>query len=133
SADAAGDKCRVTGSGANQRVVEDPEGTGTLIEWNVGRIDAGTPRTLTFTAKIDEAAGGGESYTNRAHLVGYTLPDTLTPDPSDGPRRGDRATGAQAELRIAPAALTKSVTTVNGQGSAPVGETVRYEITTTLP
>jgi len=121
--------CTVTGTGTAQRVVPGG-GVGTLIEWTVGRLDGGQTETLDFTAKVDSTAGGGASYTNRAHIIGYTLPDTL--DPTDA-RRGDRATGADAPVTLSQATLTKSVTTPNGLGSAPVGETVRYTVTVNLP
>ncbi len=121
--------CSVTGTGANVRVnSNDPAGTGTLIVWNVGDIDAGAAgqRTLTFDAVVDQNAAGGASYTNSAQIIGHTLPDTLA-DASD--RRGDRTTGAQRDVPIAPATQDKSVTPT----SAPVGETVTYTLTTTIP
>ena len=119
--------CSVTGTGANVRVnPNDPTGTGTLIVWNVGPIDAGTQRTLVFDAVIDQNAAGGASYTNSAQIIGRTLPDTLS-DASD--RRGDRTTGAQRNVPIAAATQDKSVSPT----SAPVGETVTYTLTTTIP
>lgn len=123
------DPCSVTGTGANVRVnPNDPAGTGTLIVWNVGHIDAGAAgqRTLTFDAVVDQNAAGGASYTNSAQILGRTLPDTLT-DASD--RRGDRTTGAQRNVPIAAATQDKSVSPT----SAPVGETVTYTLTTTIP
>ncbi|UOQ57303.1 isopeptide-forming domain-containing fimbrial protein [Leucobacter allii] len=116
--------CEATGSGAATRVTAG--GSGTLIEWRVGRLDAGSPKTLDVVAKIDPAAGGGASYTNRAQLLGYTLPDTV--DDADA-RRGDRVVGAHAVVRVADAGLMKSVS----PAAAPVGETVEYTLTTTLP
>lgn len=124
-----GGKCRVddtvTGQIGQKRVVPDTAGTGTLIEWNVGRIDGGATTTLEFTAQIDAAAGGGVTYTNTAHIVGYTLPGDVT-DPS---RRGDRATDASRDVRINEATIAKSVSPT----SAPVGDTVTYTLVTTIP
>lgn len=122
--------CEITGTGANQRVVQGT-GDGTLIQWSVGRLNGGATATLQFTAKLDINAGGGASYVNHAHIVGYTLPDTLANDPTV--RRGDRATGAEREVALLPATIVKSVTTPNSLGSAPVGETVRYTLTVNLP
>ncbi|HWL00755.1 MAG TPA: isopeptide-forming domain-containing fimbrial protein, partial [Microbacteriaceae bacterium] len=130
SATDPGIACTVTGTGADQRVVQG-SGTGTLIVWTVGRLNGGASATLQFTAKLDPDAGGGASYTNRAHIVGYTLPSTLPDDPTT--RRGDRATGAEREVELLPATIDKSVTTPNGLGSAPVGETVRYTLVVNLP
>ena len=77
--------CSITGSGANVRVVQpDPLGTGTLIKWNVGKITATEPQSLTFRAVIDPDAAGGESYTNSAHIVGpvsYTHLDVYKRQP----------------------------------------------------
>jgi len=121
--------CTVTGTGAGQRVVPGG-GVNTLIEWNIARINGGASATLDFTAKVDSTAGGGASYVNHAHLVGYTLPSTL---PDAATRRGDRATGAEAPVTLSQASLAKSVTTPNGLGSAPVGETVHYTLVVSLP
>ncbi len=120
-------KCRVEGSGAGQRVIPDEDGTGTLIEWAVGDLAQGTAnrQTLTFDAVVNAAAGGNETYTNRAHIIGFTLPDTV----SDADRRGDRATGAAATVRIPTATLTKSV----DPESAPIGEKAEYTVSVAIP
>lgn len=131
-----GTSCDVTGLSdpndpSDDRVVT-PGTSGTpgqLIKWEIGRLDGGQSETMSFAAKIDASAGGGTSYTNRAHIEGYTLPDTVT-DPS---RRGDRATGVERQVPISPATITKSVTTPNGLGSAPIGETVTYTVVVDLP
>ena len=124
-----GVKCSVTGSGANVRVKPaDANGTGTLIKWNVGRIDAGNAPTLKFKAVVDPAAGGGGSYTNSAHIVGYTLPATVGGDDATA-RRGDRMTGAQATANVPNAGLTKSVSPTQ----TPVGGVVTYTLATTIP
>lgn len=120
-------KCSATGTGTGTTVTQpDAQGTGTLIKWNVGRIDAGTPATLEFDAIVDTGAAGGEQYTNRAQLVGKTLPNTL---PQAEARAGTRNTGASANVNIANASLAKSVT----PNRAPVGETVTYTMRTTVP
>ena len=124
SASVLADGCSVTGTGASSRVSV-PGGTGTLIQWNVGRLNGGATATLDFTAKVSDTAGGGVSYTNRAHIIGQTLPSTL-PDAST--RRGDRATGAERSVELSRASLAKSVSPT----SAPVGATVRYSLRTTI-
>lgn len=120
--------CKVTGTGASTRVEADNAGTGTLITWNAGRLDGGAAaKTLQVIAKVDGAAGAGSGYTNKAELVGFTLPSAgLTDTPA---RRGDRAVGGEAAVRLDEASIDKSV----NKPSVPVGETVRYTITTTLP
>jgi len=117
--------CTFTGTGAGQRIVQG-SGTGELIQWAVGDLAGGATATLDFTAKVDSTAGGGASYINRAHIVGYTLPSTL---PDATTRRGDRATGAEREVTLSQATIDKSV----DLASAPVGETVRYTLVATLP
>lgn len=120
-------KCSAAKAGASTTVTQpDPNGTGTLIKWNVGRIDGGANHTLSFVALIDTNAGGGEIYTNKAQLVGKTLPGSL-PDAAE--RSGARSTGASADAKIAEATIAKTVTPQR----APVGETVTYTVTTTIP
>ncbi len=115
-------KCSAAESNTNTTVTIDPNGTGTLIKWNIDRIDAGAPATLSFDAIIDPGAAGGESYLNRARIEGQTLPDA-----SD--RSGTRSSGASRLVEIASATQTKSVSPTR----APVGETVTYTLTTQIP
>lgn len=116
-------KCSATGSGGSSKVVHpDSTGTGTLIKWNVGRLDGNGSATLTFDAIVDAKAAGSQVYTNKAQLDGRTLPAAVD-------RSGKLSAGASANVTIKAATVAKSVSPEN----APVGSTVDYTLTTKIP
>ena len=123
----SGVNCSVAGTGANAVInTNDPGGSGTLIRWQVGAINSGATPTLSFTTTVNPDAAGGVSYTNHAKITGYTLPDSR-PNATD--RRGESTALAQDTVPVASATQAKSVSPT----SAPVGATVTYTLTTTIP
>ena len=108
----------------------DPDGCAdgsTKIVWTGFDLEAGAAgqETLRYTATVTPTAAAGDSYTNDAELTGYTLPSTY----SNAAGRGDRADTASDTIEIDQAGIVKSVV----PGSAPIGDTVTYTVTTTLP
>ncbi|MCW5951648.1 MAG: DUF11 domain-containing protein, partial [Propionibacteriaceae bacterium] len=114
-------------------------GAGGTITWSHANVDAlrEIPATavLTYKAQIDPTAGAGRSYTNIANVQGYTLPGTL---PEAGTRRGDRTATANATVTAIRAAIAKDARLAGTTGSfgnsvsAPIGDTVEYQIDITL-
>lgn len=115
-------------------------GTGGPITWHheafVGLKTLSSPAQLTFgyTAKIADTAGAGATYQNTARITGQTLPDSLD-DATN--RRGDRAASSSANVTAAVADLAKGVRigtsgAFGSSVSAPVGETVQYQLVATL-
>ncbi|MFA7497703.1 MAG: isopeptide-forming domain-containing fimbrial protein [Leucobacter sp.] len=104
-------------------------GDGTLIKWTLAEpVLGGTSSTLTYTATVHSNVGGGQVFTNGAHLEGYTLPAEIDGNDTTE-RRGDRIGDAEADVKLTSATIEKSVTPT----SAPVGDTVKYTLVTTLP
>lgn len=104
-------------------------GTGTLIKWTLTEpVLGGASSTLTYTATVAPNVGGGQVFTNGAHLEGYTLPAEIDGNDTTD-RRGDRIGDAEADVKLTSATIEKSVTPT----SAPVGDTVEYTLVTTLP
>lgn len=111
-------------------VIQRGSGTGTLIEWTIPALrgDGSTP-TLTYLGTVEALAGGGSQFTNRAELTGRTLPLTVGADSDTSDRSGTYGAKANATVRMPDASVDKSVS----RASAPVGDTVTYTVTTTLP
>lgn len=108
----------------------DPDGCAdgtTKIVWTGFDLEAGAAgvETFRYTATVSPTASAGDSYTNNAELTGYTLPSTY----SNAAGRGDRAVTASDTIDIEQAGIVKTV----DPGSAPIGDTVEYTVTTTLP
>jgi len=108
----------------------DPDGCAegtTKIVWTGFDLEAGVAgaETFRYTATVSPTASAGDSYTNNAELTGYTLPSTY----SNAAGRGDRAVTASDTIDIEQAGIVKTV----DPGSAPIGDTVEYTVTTTLP
>ncbi|GAA1246824.1 fimbrial isopeptide formation D2 family protein/uncharacterized repeat protein (TIGR01451 family)/LPXTG-motif cell wall-anchored protein [Microbacterium phyllosphaerae] len=111
-------------------VIQRGSGTGTLIEWTIPALRGdGSAPTLTYVGTVEALAGGGSQFTNRAELTGRTLPLAVGADSDTSDRSGTYAAKADATVRMPDAAIDKSVST----SSAPVGDTVTYTVTTTLP
>ena len=104
------------------------QGTGSLIEWKIGRIDSGSPQTLSYTGVVTGTAGGGSSYRNNATLTGYSLPAQVDGQ-STTDRRAEYAVSANATVTVANAGIAKSV----NKPTAAVGETVEYTVKTSFP
>lgn len=104
-------------------------GTGTLIKWTLtDPVAGGTSATLSYTATANPTIGGGQVFTNSAHLEGFTLPEDIDGDDATE-RRGDRVDNAREDVNVTTASIAKSVS----PSSAPVGDTVKYTLVTTLP
>jgi uncharacterized repeat protein (TIGR01451 family)/fimbrial isopeptide formation D2 family protein len=119
--------CEIGAGNAIQR----GSGTGTLIEWTIPEIRGtgvtGAP-TLTYVGTVQQQAGGGSQFTNRAELTGYTLP-LVGPETDTSARRGVYAKSASATVSMPDAGLVKTVT----PASAPVGSVVTYTLKAALP
>lgn len=104
------------------------QGTGTLITWSVGDINANAEKTLKYTAMVSPDAAGAAAYRNYAEISGFTLPNQINgADTTD--RRGIREASVDRNITLQKAAITKSV----DKATAPVGDTLKYTIVTTLP
>ncbi|MGP3535665.1 isopeptide-forming domain-containing fimbrial protein [Microbacterium sp. RD1] len=110
------------------------DGLGGDIVWNIAEIPASA--TLTYTATISPDTGAGTAYTNTAEIVGYTLPLSLGGDVED--RRGERTDSDDATVEAVTAELEKGVHVASSAAdfaptaSAPIGETMEYEVEATL-
>ncbi|MFS0854060.1 isopeptide-forming domain-containing fimbrial protein [Microbacterium sp. 179-I 3D4 NHS] len=117
---------------ASDDSIQTGSGTGKLIEWTIPEIrgtgTTGAP-TLTYTGTVQQQAGGGSQFTNRAELTGYTLRTAVGSDTDTTDRRGMLRTKASATVRMPDATMVKSVS----PAQAPVGSVVTYTVTTTLP
>ncbi|MCR2812351.1 isopeptide-forming domain-containing fimbrial protein [Microbacterium sp. zg.Y1084] len=109
-------------------------GVGGDIVWHLATLSP--TATITYSARIDPSTGAGGAFTNVADVHGYTLPATLAPDADD--RRGERAADDDATVTAVTADLAKGVRIAGTtaafaeSASAPIGQTVEYEIVATL-
>lgn len=118
--------CEMTPSGA----IRSGEGSGKLIRWTIPEIlGTGVAPTLTYTAKVQAAAGGGSEFTNHAELTGFSLPTAVGSDADTTDRRGTYTAAAKATVKMPEASITKTVSPT----SAVIGDEVTYTVTTTLP
>jgi uncharacterized repeat protein (TIGR01451 family)/fimbrial isopeptide formation D2 family protein len=126
-----------TSSFAPAPVAFDPgvaNGDGGTITWNVAEMPA--TATLGYTAQIDPTAGGGEQYVNTAAVNGFTLPSTLGGTVDD--RRGERSDDDDATITAIEAGIAKGVRLADtadafaADASAPIGDTVEYEVVVAL-
>lgn len=111
-------------------------GTGGTITWEVAELAGAQVIDLTYGATIDPSTGGGDTYVNTVDVEGHTLPADLR-DPDAVEDRGIRTDSATEVITTVGAALSKQVRIVDGgtfaaTASAPVGETVEYEIAAAL-
>ncbi|MCK2030843.1 isopeptide-forming domain-containing fimbrial protein [Microbacterium galbinum] len=120
------DTCAMTTDGA----IDAGEGAGKLIRWTIPEIfGTGDAPTLTYTAKVQAAAGGGSEFTNHAELTGYSLPTEVGSDTDTTDRRGTYTATAKATVKMPEASIKKTVSPT----SAVIGDEVTYTVTTTLP
>lgn len=116
-------------------------GLGGTIIWSHETISALKKITdaadveLSYEATIDPATGGGQQYENTAGVTGYTLPETLPNTPDQ--RRGDRTSEDTETITATTAAISKGVRIgsqddYTDEVSAPIGQTVEYEVLVTL-
>ncbi|WP_217135119.1 isopeptide-forming domain-containing fimbrial protein [Leucobacter chinensis] len=124
------------------------DGEGGTITWSPETIEAlkVVPESakLTYSAKIAPETGAGQTFTNKATVRGFTLPETLDAgDPADtnakDVRRGDRSAKNSATITATTAELSKQVRIASDEDSsftnkvtAPVGETVEYRVDVAL-
>ena len=118
-----GERCSV----ANGAVVTG-SGSGTLVEWRVGRLDAGSPATLEYAGRVTPQAGGAAAYTNTATLTGFSLPAEIAGEDTTD-RRATSSVNSARTVRIAEANMVKAA----DRAAAPIGETIEYTMTAVLP
>lgn len=125
-------------TGPSTPVAFDPgvtTGAGGTITWNLAELAGGASAVYGYTAEIDPATGGAQTYTNDVDLTGYTLPSTLTDATT---RRGDRTAADDASITAIGASIEKGVRLEGSAApfgatvSAPIGDTVEYEVEVTL-
>jgi fimbrial isopeptide formation D2 family protein/uncharacterized repeat protein (TIGR01451 family) len=130
-------------------------GTPLQIHWSGITLPAGTVaggpglKTLTYVVTIPSTVAAGETLTNHAGVRNYTaqMPNnggTTTPttyypinniDPSvptaswNAPPADDTAAVSTARPTVSKAVAP----TINGPGSATIGEPIKYTLTTTIP
>lgn len=104
-------------------------GTGKLARWALTgtKVETGASVELGYRAQLDPSIGGGSSQTNVAEATGHTLPASLGNNATD--RRGDRFSRDDETVTVSDASIAKSV----DKAEAPVGDTVAYTVTVTLP
>jgi len=98
----------------------------TLLRWTVGTVAPAATTTLHFTASVNDAAAGGQSYTNTATLKGSTLDDGANDPAKEGVYT---ATSNSAVVTVAGASITKTV----ANAKATVGAQDDYTVTVQLP
>jgi uncharacterized repeat protein (TIGR01451 family)/fimbrial isopeptide formation D2 family protein len=99
--------------------------TQTRVVWDAGTIAGGTSKTATYTATVSSVAVGKATYTNTAHLTGYSVDDPAAD-------RRSYADDDDATVTVRGAGLTKLV---NGAetDTATIGEGSVYTVTATIP
>jgi len=101
---------------------------GTRIEWTIGALAGGATTEIQYTAELPAVPSGSDQYLNTATITGYTLPATVGGEDTTL-RRGVRMHSDSQLLTVTGASIEKSVAPT----SAPIGETVTYTLTATLP
>ncbi len=102
----------------------------TRLVWDLGDLDPGQTATRAYTATVEAEPVGGVVYSNTAVLSGSTLDDDKTdPDAADNPDERSYAVSASANVQVAGAGITKSVT----PGQATIGERVTWTVVLQVP
>ncbi|WGL52235.1 hypothetical protein P5P86_00030 [Nocardioides sp. BP30] len=97
-----------------------------LLRWHIPSLPGGTGTTLTYTAVVDPAAVGGQSYDNTAVLTGSDLADGT--EPVTAIERAYQAT-VDDSVTVAGSTLAKTSSTP----LRAVGQLAEFTVTATVP
>jgi uncharacterized repeat protein (TIGR01451 family)/fimbrial isopeptide formation D2 family protein len=103
----------------------------TRLVWALGTIQPSTTGTArTYTATVNPAAVGGDSYVNTARLIGGTLNDGKpTFDAPDNPNERTYSVSATSTVTVAGNAVTKTANPT----TRTIGQTSTFTMTATVP